>query len=257
MILATITPKGMLPQGPIALGLTHLLKDEPKLLESWRGLTQYKILDNSAFELGSAIDMETVLDVAREIMADEVVLPDDFRKGALTVARTRGALQSMDPEDYERFKFMAVPQGETLEEWLECYNNLVGMVGVDVIAVNRDTAKFFGTRVKMLTYLQENGYVEPSKEYHLLGMEGNIQELRDVKNKFRWVRSIDSCFPRLIAKHNSKCTGEERKHVSSMIINRSEFPETINFDDYVNVKAQEMMRRVLRDIEHWGVKAKY
>ena len=56
--LATITPKELLPVGPIALGLAHLLKDDTDLQNKWKELPQYKILDNSAFELGTAYPIE-------------------------------------------------------------------------------------------------------------------------------------------------------------------------------------------------------
>jgi hypothetical protein len=259
--LATITPKSLLPVGPIALGLAHLLKDDKELQKKWKELEVYKILDNSAFELGSAHRIEDMVDLAFAIDAQEIVLPDEFRDGKKTLERVYDALSYLHKDvfanDTVPFRVMAVPQGKTFGEWLRCYEALAADPRIDVIAINRDSSKYCGTRVDLLHFLEQRGMVKETKEYHLLGMQDNILELEVVNDRFDWVRSIDSCFPWLVAKHNalfgfsdfSKCIDIKKD------IHRSDFKKSIDFDDKVYGIEEGSLEGVLQILEDMGVSA--
>lgn len=259
--LATITPKSLLPVGPIALGLAHLLKGDEELQNSWRALDVYKILDNSAFELGSAYPIEDMVDLAFAIDAQEIVLPDEFRDGQETLKRVYDALtylyKDVFANDNIPFKIMAVPQGKTFEEWLKCYEALAADPRIDVISINRDSSKYCGTRVDLLYFLEQRGMVHEDKEYHLLGMQDNILELETVNDNFSWVRSIDSCFPWLIAKHNVDILPGEEDLVMDVSkgVERSEFLRSINFDEFVSEEQLGSLMGVLQQLEDLEIEA--
>lgn len=100
------------------------------------------LLDNSAYELeattGAGMHAATVLDAAARINAAMVVCTDVLYDGPATVAATRQFLTDAAGQPHQ---FMAVPQGTTRAEWLDCYQGLtdlgVGLIGLSKLSVPR------------------------------------------------------------------------------------------------------------------------
>lgn len=132
------------------MALTHLVTpDRPKYSEFYRERSEkgdFILLDNSAFELektGKGLDPEPVLNAAKQIQANEVIATDVLLDGDATVESTRNFIKEHDKfylhanEDERIPQIMAVVQGKTMEEWLDCYVRLVHMPGVNTIGFSK------------------------------------------------------------------------------------------------------------------------
>lgn len=154
MQLCVITPLSHLDLASygsgIHMALTHLvLKDDEyvRAYARFQNKDEYVILDNSAFEMeqqGKGLDPLPVLKSAKKIGANEVIATDVLLDGDATVVSTRDFIK-----EYRQFfgeeirlgrpvpKIMAVPQGKTIEEWIDCYMRLIVMDGVDVLGFSK------------------------------------------------------------------------------------------------------------------------
>lgn len=154
MRLCVITPVSHLDLATygsgIHMALTHLVNSNEDYANAYRRFqakNEYTILDNSAFEMeqqGKGLDPEPVLSAAKQIGADEVIATDVLCDGPATVKATRNFIR-----EYEKFfseqirldqpipKIMAVPQGKTIEEWIDCYLQLLITPRVDVIGFSK------------------------------------------------------------------------------------------------------------------------
>lgn len=260
LLFAPIVPKGFKIKSDFALVLAQNLVRNKKQKKYWREFTGYKVLDNGAFELGKSIELSTLLDIAKAINADELVLPDVFRDMDETIKRTEEAILVIDKYKEKGLirpdlKLMAVPQGKDLYEWLTCFDTFLKNPKIDVIAINRDSARFYGSRLKTLEHVYA-GIIAVSpdivKEYHLLGMQDNIHEAKEVSEKFGWVRSMDSCFPYLIAREYCKNKNEVVNAMEAGI-ERSNIKETINFNAPYNASIEDCLRRVRRVMRKWNI----
>ena len=181
--------------------LTHLVESSPEYRKAAIEAPGYKILDNSLIELGGAVDLKRVLEAAKVIHADEIILPDVFQKGPETlevVAQSIEYLKNAYPYGCP-YKVMAVAQGRDEKEWYECYRELLNMSGVDVVGIPKILAKMHPCGrphfVKELCDLR-------AKPHHLLGLWYSFSEFsaypQEVLDK---IRSCDTCHLSYLAKH--------------------------------------------------------
>ena len=114
--------------------LAHqILKDDKYLqfFQERKNEGAFIILDNSAFEFGNAIDDRFLLKAISLISPSEFILPDVLFDKEKTKERVNNFLKkNLD----EEINFMAVPQGNNIDEWIESYlfvridkNNGVGV----------------------------------------------------------------------------------------------------------------------------------
>lgn len=206
--------------GPLHLLLAHLLK-HPKHTQyknhykEERKHGAYLILDNSAHEKGEGEDPEELMIRALEMNAQEVVVPDVLDDGPATVEACVAAhevwyeghyagMQMLDPA------LMYVPQGKDLEEWVECFHQLVSIQGFAsrrfgirrdfVLGVSKDYEVWEGGIELLL-----DNHVWPMKilldghgikmHVHLLGWGRDLWRLEYLSQQFPWIRSTDSAKP--------------------------------------------------------------
>jgi len=177
--------------GSIDMALTHLVLTRPAQAEYFAARAaagMRVVLDNSAYELetatGIGMSAGPVLQAAERIDARVVICQDTLYDGPATVATTRRFLtEAADQADPDRYVFMAVPQGTTRREWLDCYHQLtdldgVGMIGLSKLSVPRCfAAPVAEARLDCLAALTNGG--EPPLPLHLLGGDQSlIWELR-------------------------------------------------------------------------------
>ena len=181
--------------------LTHMVEKYPAYTEAARNAPGYKILDNSLIELGGAVDLERVLNAAKVINADEIILPDVFQDGPATVKAVRESLQYLTDKWTNRdwpFNLMAVAQGKDEKEWYECYQELLNMPDVDVIGVPKVLAKMHpGGRPHFVNELCNLR----AKPHHLLGMWYSMSELPEYKYPEN-IRSCDTVLLGYLIKHD-------------------------------------------------------
>lgn len=186
-----------MPRQPYEMYLTHCILEEPQRYEflardTIRGIKSYKILDNSACELGRGLDLKDVLEAARIISADEIVLPDLPRKGNSLSYTLEYLLQVPDGLPY---KLAGVIQGETEKEVLMCAEQLICLRSIDTIMLPKWYCQMNSTNglgriditQKILTMcLKEARW----PEIHWLGMDTGIREI--MHSTSLAVRSIDT-----------------------------------------------------------------
>lgn len=185
--------------------LTHMVEKYPVYVEAARSAGGYKILDNSLIELGGAANIQRVLDAAGKIGADEIILPDIFQNGPATIEAVTDALKYIKEiyGDTCSYKLMAVAQGATEAEWLQCYETLINMPMVDVIGIPKVLAKL---HPKGRAYFVNKYCKLLDKPHHLLGVWYSITEFRNYKY-LDCIRSCDTVLISFMAKYGMDIEG--------------------------------------------------
>lgn len=186
-----------MPRQPYEMYLTHKILEDPKKYEflahdTVNKVQSYKILDNSACELGKGLDIKDVLEAARIISADEIVLPDLPRKGNSLSYTMKYLLQV--PVDLP-YKLAGVVQGETPEEVLRCTEQMVCLNRIDTIMLPKWYCQMESTnglgRINLTQHmLITMRQMERMLPIHWLGMDTGLREI--VHPISRMVRSIDT-----------------------------------------------------------------
>lgn len=143
MKLAIITPIPHLSESykysNIYMVLGHLLKN-PLYKEYYNKLREidpnaYVLCDNSANE-GYMLKGQELIDLATSVNANELIAPDKYHDAKTTMDETFNFLNEFyDKSLAGKFSVMAVPQGNTIEEYLECYEAFVADNRINVIGI--------------------------------------------------------------------------------------------------------------------------
>lgn len=189
--------------------LTHMVENHVEYTQVAKDVAGYKILDNSVIELGNALSIGRILAAAEVIGADEIILPDVYCDGPRTLDFVKRAMNDLDRIyggiDNCPYKLMAVAQGETIEEWIECYTELLFMEHVDVIGIPKVLAKMHpgGRPYVVNSYCQLN---IKDKQHHLLGVWYSLTEFKEYHN-LEAIRSCDTVLPAYLAKYRLEPEG--------------------------------------------------
>lgn len=196
----------------------HRYKEHYRLC---RSQGDYLILDNGADEFGKAtVRLPAILGHARQMRAQEVVLPDVQQDGEATAAAVETACEWLVTDAgksayqaAERPRFMLVPQGRSYDEWFDCFTRIyiatsgaLSAIGVEPdrqllvvgVAKNHDNKVLGG--VTRLVYTLQHLNVD----IHLLGWPKNSASMRSVVD-LDCVRSVDTARPFVYAMHGSTC----------------------------------------------------
>ena len=208
------------------LSLAHMLLGDKEYAQYYTNTPRYTIMDNSAFEFehtGRGVPQDMVLEAAKLSRPNEICAIDVLFNGSDTVASVKefiSFIKSQDSQLFETTKFMAIPQGKTADEWLDCYEKLVVMEDVDVIGLSKLAVpeSFYGNhtdagnctegRMKCVDFLVEHKMTPNlfDKETHLLGSDDRgVQELSYYYSKnYSWIRSNDTSMPFVYGYNNKK-----------------------------------------------------
>ncbi len=166
------------------------------------GSETVKILDNSVIELGNAVDIDTIVEAAKIVRANVIVLPDVLGNASATVLAVEKAHEEWTSRCAKELNythaFMTVPQGASLQDWVWCAEKLHSM---NIFrntwwSVPRrfrlDGLGLRGYAVKILQKITSDRYI------HLLGFSDDI--LDDMLTSgMEGVRGIDSAYPLRLA----------------------------------------------------------
>jgi hypothetical protein len=167
--------------------------------------------DNSAAE-GSLVTEEILLDIVEELKPNEVVSPDVLFDKKQTLVNFYSFLLKMEQRKlFKHTSIFACPQGQTKDEWLDCYYVMltcpdVTCLGLSKIAVpkcwNQVTGdKLIGvSRNECVAELRKLNFLR--KPLHLLGMGEHNEFDFYLKNRIPFIRSSDSCYTVLAALNN-------------------------------------------------------
>lgn len=168
------------------------------IVDSYKGFT---ILDNSCFELGAALSNELIVEYVEKINPDVFVLPDVLGNMGDTIDRSHDFL--MHYPELES-KAMAVVQGDTPEEFMECYEWFdencpsLAMIGIPfcfnwAFRLNMNPVQHAMERVDLIDVLLNEGIIRKTTKHHLLGTwwapEFGYYHEQD------WIYSVDTSNP--------------------------------------------------------------
>lgn len=155
------------------------------------------ILDNSIIELGGAVDIEIIKEAAEAVQATVVVLPDVLEDGPesakLTIANVSPWFEAINSTTSlnGKFSLMAVPQGRTLKEFIECAEALAKVYNIGWWGIPRNFTDRLGSR-KLAVQICRT--LNPNRRIHLLGFSDNL--LDDILTaQMHCVKGIDSAVP--------------------------------------------------------------
>ena len=171
----------------------------------------FVILDNSTIELGQPLDMEALLRAAAIVRADCIVMPDVLGNPIATVDAGWAFWSQYSTDHQAHTPLMAVPQGNTFDEYTVCARLLMGIPDVQYWGIPRAMSTQYGTRKhpglqELLGYghtfetMQKNvPAIQP--RVHMLGMSANYFD--DIAcAKLPGVMGIDSCNPITLGQNN-------------------------------------------------------
>lgn len=172
--------------------LVHLFEDEeigkPYFDFFAESLNQGRrvILDNSIFELGTAFEPLKFIDWVKKLLPTEYIIPDVFRNSEATLQKVDewfSILEESNSMDIlENCKAIAVVQGNSFEDCVDCYKKLLSDKRIYKIAIPFDFPwyqEWTGLTNKELAFMEGRKrfmerlgrYNRPStfKPFHLLG----------------------------------------------------------------------------------------
>jgi hypothetical protein len=164
-------------QSSMHLVLAHLVDTNEKYANFYASRREFKIMDNSAFELGESYEPSKLIDLAHRCGANAIVLPDYPGQPA---QKTIDAALELGPRVREAgFYTFFAPQsnvGDT-EGWIAAYqwgakNDLIDIIGMSILAIPNAMPWIprAYARVVMTQVLIDRGVFNFNKYHHYLGL---------------------------------------------------------------------------------------
>lgn len=170
-LIALETPKQnfdlQLEHSDYIFALAHLWSDSKYRNFIFRAQAEGKqiYLDNSAFELGTSMEIDRFISIIREINPQVVVVPDALGDIATTVKLAKVFYQGLPGNFFQKYKFMIVPQGKDNRERMRCFHILRSFgFPINVIGLPRHACP---NRVELLRLVKK---FMPRTKIHFLGL---------------------------------------------------------------------------------------
>ena len=171
------------------MALAHLLRKDEAYKEFFLGRSlkgEFVLMDNGVVETGIPMAIETLLLLAKEIKATEVILPDMIRERTMTLRLGEDAINKW----YGECMLMAVPQGNCADVWCNCVKEML-FWPIKAIGISRFTNGYFSSRLEALQAVPK--LIDSNLDIHLLGCPGNRSEILAIDKAFPGrIRGIDS-----------------------------------------------------------------
>ena len=231
MKIINIFPSNLINENMIRqdyeLYLAHQILANPKQFEflSQEKGCSYKILDNSAYELGKGLNLEQLLRAADIIDASEIVLPDIYKSNESLEYSLEYLLEI--PTSFKR-KIAIVAQASNV---VDLKTNLIKIKQLKRINTIMLPKWSYGWRMDLMSILADT-----DKKIHWLGMGNNITEvIGPYSNK---IRSIDTGYFTALAS-----TGYEQsifnKRIDDVKINLTYMP--VKEGNLINLMSQQRL----------------
>lgn len=158
----------------------------------------FVLLDNGVAE-GQLVTEDILIDVCKDLQPSEVIAPDILFDKDQTLSNLDSFLKRILDEKISGVQIMAVPQGHTKEDWLECYESILNKNQVCTIGFSKIGISQAFLNMKSHDYIMEarhlciqelNDLSLLKKPIHCLGA-GNPNEFKFYRN-FPVIRSNDS-----------------------------------------------------------------
>jgi len=190
--------------------LVHLYETHQEYLNKFykaRSEGRETILDNSIFELGTAFDMHKFANWVDRTTPTWYIIPDVLENRVGTIVN----LDKWNQQYSDLLsKKIAVAQGKTYDDFVECYRYIIEAGNVDMVAISFDYSfyeklvpspnKYLSWalgRVATLGKMLQDGIIDRSKPHHLLGIALPLEGLFYTSNRehYDWLYSIDTSNP--------------------------------------------------------------
>jgi hypothetical protein len=186
--------------------LVHLLEENQAYRQAFIQACKERevILDNSIFELGEAFDMKKFFEWNNMLRPTWYIIPDALEDVKKTVFNAYVWNQFHRPT--AEGKSIAVVQGKTYEEIVECYQTLDEKLDVDMIAISFDYSLYEEIvphpnklmswmlgRVALLGRLEKDNVINKQKPHHLLGCA--LPQEGQFYRGYDWIYSMDTSNP--------------------------------------------------------------
>ncbi len=179
------------------------------------------VLDNGVIE-GKPMPFEKCVHRAELINADEIVLPDVYRDNHGTYNVVKEAINCYIQNDMfnNRFRLMVVPQGNSMEDWLDCAINLLNDFGIYISTIGIpkhliDTCNERDGRLIAISNLWERFPNLHEWDIHLLGcwktpLEVLVCAKASEQGIIPHIRSCDSAIPYVYARNGLRFSDDDR-----------------------------------------------
>lgn len=197
---------------------------------------KFVLMDNGVAE-GSQLQVDDLLEMYELVNPTEIVVPDTLFDAKDTLAKLDEFLLKHSDLPY---RFMAVPQGNNLPEWLECARKMLTYRRVNTIGIS----KFLNiaTGDSTIRYDAAAGVQAIAEfldrtdvEIHLLGCDEGPATVNWIHNRIPMVRGCDSAFA-YIAAQAGVVIGSDTKRPEGTI-------------DFLDGQAPECLRSRLYEME--------
>ena len=193
----TLVPCGYqkdLPNKDIDLILLHKLIDNKEYLDYYENIYKgYKILDNSAFELGEGLDSELLLKYAEKIKANEIIIPDAYGDKDKTIKLFNDFEKKYLKKENFNYKIMVVPQGKDEKDYDKCLKYFINKKNINTIGINKLFKRNNSNKLSNLI----NEIKKNKKEIHFLG----CNDILDYSMLALFSEEIRSADSRIISKY--------------------------------------------------------
>jgi len=146
--------------------LGHMLLKNIKYKEYIKNSSKYKILDNSAYELGESINPLILKNLADEIKADVIVVPDKLFDNKRSEELAEEFFLLFKGES-KRFMFMKVVTGRDINETIDSLKYIEKDSRVDIIGISRARSVVVPNLSYLMNIYNKNNM---KKKIHLLGL---------------------------------------------------------------------------------------
>ena len=192
-----------------------------KFFSKQRKADSFLIMDNGVIE-GKPMPFEECVRRAELINADEIVLPDVYKDNHGTYNAVKEAIDYYVAHDMlnNRFRLMVVPQGDSMEDWLDCAMHLITSFGVHISTIGIpkhliDTCKERDGRLIAISNLYDRLPNLHEWDIHLLGcwktpLEVLVCAKASEQGIIPNIRSCDSAIPYVYARNDLRFSDDDR-----------------------------------------------
>lgn len=200
------------------------------------------ILDSGTVELGYA-DPITIMAAKEKLNRKVIVVAPDFLLDATKTLE--GTYDFMEKTELPDDEVMVVPQGNSWEEWVDCFKKMHEVGGFRYVGLPRVAEAFPGGRgwlhQQAVQHHRSKVGMNRRLYFHLLGIQHNLQEV-DWAKHFTAIRGVDSSAPTKAASADSLCTDIE------------DFRSITDNEEYIEGYESKVVERVLECVEYFAYK---
>lgn len=213
--------------------LAHLALENEQYREAYATMRKhgsFVLMDNGVAEQ-CQLPVDKLLKAYELVNPNEIVLPDTLCNTVDTLRKTLAFVKEYSELPY---RFMGVPQGTTLDEWLLCARIMLMEPRINTIGISKFLNIKTGNPCIRLEAVNEiDSMVREMGRYdvevHLLGCDEGPAVVRHIADKFPIVRGCDTAFAFLATQADKKIVEDmERPKGSIFFLDRER-----HYDDYL------------------------